>query len=323
MKSLLFFLGLSSSLAFANTGMKYSYTVRVSATQPSCQEEAAQIQRTISQVPSVQGATVTCRFPATISEGNATYQVYSLDVAYSASAHIRYQASFEVDLIQMPPLTPFPAHTSYRECLADLENQKQIFERETGLKALLSACNDNGFTSDPLYSVTIEGLGQARKKLNYLDIGLASTDDLELFSQVEQMVHNTGVQIVQKFDRLQFYYSAQPVYVQRLSPLYFGNSNECESQLEEAKAILHRSGNNVVLAQCRGPLDAQKMWVFGVGGKSSAAPYGYQTGKFVSFAECRFERERFLATSNASVYGYICAPEILNRRRYVGQVYRY
>lgn len=320
---LLLFLILTPSIkALASREFPYSSLVRVPAVQSTCDLEAQVLQNKISNNAGVSNVKVECRGPISLVENNITYKLYSLAVDYTSEMWVRYAADFRVDQLRVPRGYTYPAYHSYGECVRDLEIQKTIFERETKLEAIIASCEDLGFSYETKYVIKIESFGTPEKKLQYVDIGVNPTTDPLLFLEVERLITEQNISIVKQFDQIEFFYSSKPVTLQKLGTVFFKDLSQCESQIEEGKLILTRSGSTKVIAKCFPSLGSAEMRVFGIGSNRYLPPYPSSTIRYYTYDECMQDRSRLIAKYSDSIFGLICAPEVGSRDRYFAYLYK-
>lgn len=171
--------------------VSFSSLLRVPAVQKTCELEAQSLQNKIASVRGVSEAQVECRGNIELEEKGTTYKLYSLNIQYKAPVALPYTANFAADQLQVPIGSLYPAHQSYGECLLALEDQKKIFERETKLEAVVSACQRVEFSSETLYTIRIEGFGKPEKTLQYAGIKVSPLNHSQLYTEVEKLFRNS------------------------------------------------------------------------------------------------------------------------------------
>ena len=129
-------LGLTLSSSFLRAPLvwasptTFSYDVRIPSTQRSCADEASFLGQNFQQVTGLQVSAAVCTAEThfTPQGEKSLFDLYSISVSYVADKEAaRYVAQFGYDRDSNIPNDINGAYDTYSDCLADIENHKNIF----------------------------------------------------------------------------------------------------------------------------------------------------------------------------------------------------
>ena len=312
-----FLLSVNSALAEIPA---YQYKVRIPVTSLSCEQEAAKLAERFFSSTQIPGAVSSCQGIINATFDGVNVHLYSLQIDYKAKGHPKlYSASLGGIMDSMSRSIESGAFATYADCLNQIHDQSQNFERETGLIALSASCSPVEILDG--YKMQIEGFGKAKRELEifHLDFG---ADEADLKQEILKFMVGHGANIVRSVGDAVLYYAENQIGI---SQQYFGSfhqSSDCASQIEAATMIFKSAGSkSAPIVRCL--KNANTFGQYNLSGLSDGYDFFSQEElpmKYYSFSECFEDRARELKL-HPDANGAICGENLFTNSEFIMSIY--
>lgn len=229
----------------------FNYTVNsYPSSGESCSEAAAAMAERLADVTGVAVFRSYC-------EGEAA-GTFDIGVTYSANEELRLVTTVD----RQADDGGKGIYKSLADCNADLDGQKTIFEKETGLSAFVAYCYRQRFGSSHPIALRIDGFGEAVHSPQFFN-GMFfghPTDVAALESgvkkQLEEVFKVTPLRVVQKIDSIVQsklavqYYAEKPIPLRLVGGFVFADQSACADEEAGIVAMLAKGGFKPVQGFC-------------------------------------------------------------------------
>lgn len=279
----------------------FEYWVRVPATSLSCQEEAGVLAKRFTSATRISVKNSVCRGIIDSRVNGERLRLYSLSITYEANEKVRlYRALIGGSTEQWGSEVGVSGYSKYTECLEQIDDQTDLFVRNTRLPFVAAYCEPVHVVNATNYILNIESFGYPEAQLGSFNFDAnqpSEVTDSVLFRDSVKFIQSFGVEIVRVFGRVVYFYAKPNVYFNQNKFGRFNQLEECTVQQESVLNILKIPGNVRSLVECVS-LPGLKEWVLYSlsGNKRFFLSENRVTTQYYSFAECMDDRSRVLST---------------------------
>lgn len=300
----------------------HQYWVRIPQTNISCEEEANRLALKFETATQLKVTEKLCRGTIDATMGKEKVKLYSLLLTYPAEQKVSIKST-QLEATSFGRYhSPKPAYDTYSDCVADLENQVQHFERQTQLPAIAAFC-DRAKSTLTGFALEIQSAGKPAAELNAFLLETPEVD-ARLEQDVRQFVESLGAQVVRDRGTTLFYYSAKPLSIRQPIFSNFTSPERCERQIEAIHAILRDSGSTKAYVRCLPSSNGMFTRTYTLADGWAFLSRSEAEDVYYSFDECMSDRTRVLNERknhwNAAV-GALCVENPLGDDRFKMEIY--
>lgn len=212
----------------------FSYQTVVTGSKMSCQEEAENLAIRFQLVTGTQVESWKCRSQKDV----ASDSTYSLGLIYKNSfAIVPYKIEMNKNF-----------YSTLSDCLSDVQNQIEIFEKFTGLRSLVGTCEaPDSIYYQKNYTLRIEGVGlnglaKPQSYLFQLTPQIIQKFSPELINEIYLRLIQMNFYVVKKSTTSVAYYGPQQANLNAQQFSFFNKPEDCTIQLRNIENAYRKAG---------------------------------------------------------------------------------